>query len=138
MHLRKCMDIKWVCKTDRMASDALMLPDGRVVVIRDDQAFLIMVDGTEFAYSYNHIAPGHKPFAWSLVNTAAFSAHCAAHGCRYHPRDYIHRACAPFASDETCVRFQIQVNEVVQTGGGGYRCERRFKTVGFEKQIDLH
>ena len=103
--------------------------------IRHDQAFLTTTCGAALAYSHNHLAPGHKPFAWSLVDTIAFGAHCAAHGCQSHPPNYIRRTHAPFISDKTRVQVQLQVNEVVQTGGGGYRCERRDKTVEFVRDV---
>lgn len=99
--------------------------------ISQDQAFLTTRDGVEYMYSHNHLAPGHKPFAWSLVDTSAFDAHCVAHGCRFHPPDYVRRTFAPSIFNETRVQMQLQVNEVVQTGGGGYRCERREKMVEF-------
>ena len=112
----------------------LAVPNRGVLRIESDQAFFTAFNsGVVYTYSHNHLAPGHKPVAWSLFDDAAYAAHCAGHGCATHPTSYLWRAYLVPTGDG--VELLLLVHELVQTGGGGYRCERRSKTASFSQRF---
>jgi hypothetical protein len=101
------------------------------VNVRGDQAF-IFYNGVNYEYDGNEWPDFHKRVSWSyMTNRDLFLDECKRNDCDFAGEFFLSAKSLVVNSGE--ITFSIYTNEIVPTGGGSHRMEKRLKTVIFDQ-----